>query len=173
MNDSISTLGIRDIHLPSDVAWWPLASGWWLLMALGLFFIVLTYQKLKKRRALHAFKNDPKKLLSQAQKLLNKVDQISDNNGVIKEISVLLRRIAMSLYGREKVAGLTGKEWLVFLDETGETDSFYLGKGQVLVDQPYKEYTDYDRNELVKMTSEWLATQIQYEQETEQGCRRV
>ena len=27
---------LRDLHLPEPVGWWPLAWGWWILIALAL-----------------------------------------------------------------------------------------------------------------------------------------
>ncbi len=49
-----SELGLRDIHLPGDIPWWPPAPGSWLLGAalLGLIFIVLLrYRRLRRHRA--------------------------------------------------------------------------------------------------------------------------
>ena len=33
---------LNDIQTPSDVDWWPLAWGWWAVIALALLIIVLT-----------------------------------------------------------------------------------------------------------------------------------
>ena len=30
-------LPLRDLHLPEPINWWPLAPGWWLVIALVLF----------------------------------------------------------------------------------------------------------------------------------------
>ena len=27
-------LPLRDLHLPAEVGWWPLAPGWWVLIAI-------------------------------------------------------------------------------------------------------------------------------------------
>jgi hypothetical protein len=47
MNGSSSSPNIdlsqlKDIHLPDDISWWPLAIGWWLLITIlpTIFFII-------------------------------------------------------------------------------------------------------------------------------------
>ncbi len=154
-------LPIRDIHLPDSVPWWPIAPGWWLLFLLGLFFVLLVYQKRIRQRRLQHRKLNQKTQLYQAQQLLEKLNKNTDNKQLIKEISVLLRRTAMSLYGREEIAGLTGKAWLQFLDDKGETNVFSEGAGRVLIDQPYKKITRYERDELITITQQWLTAQAQ------------
>ena len=34
MNEN--ALPLRDLHLPDAIGWWPLAPGWWVLIALSL-----------------------------------------------------------------------------------------------------------------------------------------
>ena len=29
-----NTLPLRDLHLPDAIGWWPLAPGWWVVIAL-------------------------------------------------------------------------------------------------------------------------------------------
>lgn len=67
----------------------------------------------------------------------------------------------MSLYGRENVAGLTGTQWLNFLDNKGATTDFSDGSGQVLIQQPYKKLTHYDRKQVISITKQWLLSQPQ------------
>jgi len=37
----VPDIAIRDIHLPDAISWWPLAPGWWGLLALIVIAIVL------------------------------------------------------------------------------------------------------------------------------------
>ncbi|MBL4711699.1 MAG: DUF4381 domain-containing protein [Gammaproteobacteria bacterium] len=43
-------LNLKDIHLPEPILWWPLAPGWWMVIALlfvavGLLVIAKKYIK--------------------------------------------------------------------------------------------------------------------------------
>ena len=38
-------LPLRDLHLPPDIGWWPMAPGWWVLLAIAAAALVwLSYQ---------------------------------------------------------------------------------------------------------------------------------
>ena len=37
------SLELRDIHLPEPISWWPIAPGWWLLLALILALIAFAF----------------------------------------------------------------------------------------------------------------------------------
>ena len=160
-NETENELPIRDIHLPDNVDWWPIAPGWWLLFLLTLFAILLVYKKFKKssnNQTPESEKNN--KTITNALNLLNEINSIDNNKQAIIKISILLRRTAMSLYGRENVAGLTGAQWLNFLDNKGATTDFSDGSGQVLIQQPYKKLTHYNRKQVVSITKQWLQAQV-------------
>ena len=53
-------------------------------------------------------------------------------------LSALMRQTAQDLSRHYPVAGLSGHRWLVFLDETGNTQDFTRGPGRVLIDAPYQ-----------------------------------
>jgi hypothetical protein len=44
----------------------------------------------------------------------------------------LVKRVALAAFPRERVASLSGQEWLAFLDATGRTDAFTHGPGRTL-----------------------------------------
>src|SRR5690606_20856396 len=48
------TLPLRDLHLPDPVGWWPLAPGWWILLALVLVALLLAWRVLHLRRRRNA-----------------------------------------------------------------------------------------------------------------------
>lgn len=153
---------IRDIHLPENASWWPIAPGWWLLFLISLFFLVLIYKKLKQQKIKYVSKyNNHPNIINKALKQLNNISQQTDDKQIIKQLSILLRRTAMSLYKNENVAGLTGNNWLYFLDNKGNTTEFSEGIGQALIAQPYQKKTDYPKKKLIKLTKKWLIIQKQ------------
>ncbi len=98
-----NTLPLADIHLHSAPGMWPLAWGWWLVIAATLALIIAIVIGLRAR----AKKTRAQKEALQA---LNTVTSLADMNA-------LLKRAALSYFDREHVAGLTGAAWLRFLDE--------------------------------------------------------
>ncbi|PMN90581.1 DUF4381 domain-containing protein [Enterovibrio norvegicus] len=97
-----NTLPLADIHLQTAPGIWPLAWGWWLVIAATLAVIIMIVMWLRARA---------KKTRAQKEALqtLNTVTSLADMNA-------LLKRAALSYFNREHVAGLTGAAWLRFLD---------------------------------------------------------
>ena len=105
---------LRDIHLPDPVAWWPLAPGWWILLILVVVSIaaVLLWRRGQQKQR---FK---KQALAEVQLLNQAYQQHYDARRYLVEVSVFLRRLAVSRFPRAEVAGLTGSAWIEFLDQT-------------------------------------------------------
>lgn len=148
-------LPLRDIHLPDTILWWPLAIGWWLVIAVVLLIVLgigLFYTLNKKSRREQQVINDALVVLQQLAEEQNKAI-------FIRGISALLRRVCVSLYGRQQVAGLTGESWLRFLDRKGKTKAFTQGVGRILLDHPYQQQIDYSRQALLVLVQIWLQQQ--------------
>jgi Domain of unknown function (DUF4381) len=76
---------------------------------------------------------------------------------VLQDISVLLRRIAISRYPRHDVAALTGESWLAFLDRTfDDGTSFQSGIGRVLLSGPYVNDAHVDSTSLFSLCERWI-----------------
>ncbi len=148
---------LKDIHLPSDVSWWPLAPGWWILLALFfLIFALFIYLYIRSQR-----QSRQEIIIEQALQVFDNLQQQSLNpKALITELSALLRRTAISLYGREKVANLAGEKWLLFLDQYGATQAFSNGVGQAFADQPYRPEVAYNQQALLALTQNWLKKQL-------------
>ena len=128
------TLQLEDIHLPDDPTMWPPAYGWWIVLVLILFAGVLIPSRGYHYRKLH---RQRKRILDALSNLQADLQQQGDNKA-LANINRLLRRLALMHYPREQVASLTGKQWLAFLDKSGETRDFTQGAGQLLADAPYR-----------------------------------
>lgn len=103
---------LNDIHLPPPVTWWPLANSVWALLV-GIFGVLMGFSWYQWKR----FQNNRYR-----REALNIFATLQHNNSSlntkIAEINQLLKQVAMTNYGRKKVAALTGKEWLNFLQQT-------------------------------------------------------
>lgn len=162
---------LRDIHLPDGVSWWPPAPGWWVLLVVSLLATLAVWFFIRNK--LKAEDHSISHAIRQLDKLVERKD-ITDEQ-LIRQLSKLLRRASMSLYGRKKIAGLAGEDWLAFLDskwvanrshskkqknkDASKPTAFQRGKGRVLLDQPYKKQTEYERSQLIKLVRQWLMEQ--------------
>ena len=151
MNPDIESLPLKDIHLPDPVGWWPLAPGWWILLGVIILLAVLYFfiQRLRDKRRL------AKVAMSQFDQLVANYQQHGDSQAFLNELSVLLRRLSISAFPVNDVAGLTGESWLGFLDATRQsktgTVNFNSSIGQLLVNAPYQRSANISRNEIDKL----------------------
>lgn len=150
---SHAALQLRDIHLPAEPGFWPPAPGWWIL-AVVLLALLFWVTRIGLRRY---------RLRRQRQRILAMLDDLQrDNNAVtpkrIAQISSLLRRLALMRYPRQRVAALTGRDWLRFLDESGGNGRFSQGPGQVLASGPYQPTlsSDLDIGALSTLLRDWI-----------------
>jgi len=151
-------LPLRDIHLPEPIVWWPPAPGWWLLAALCLLLLIFGIIRLRRRRLRGRLPRSARKAL---KSLAAQYRQDEDGAKLARELSVLMRRIAVTLYPRREVARLTGEAWLEFLDRplrgTKEPEAFRSGIGRVLLEAPYNPRCQVDGKALLKLTERWIA----------------
>lgn len=125
---------LRDIHLPTPISWWPLALGWYALLAI-LLSVSIGLIYLSHKRRLHAqAKNQALKLLD-----IYKANHEKEPNTQLMSarISELLRRVALVYYPRSDVASLNGKDWIVFLNKTGKGIDFNP-VASMLLESPFK-----------------------------------
>ena len=128
-------LPLRDIHMPEMVGWWPLAPGWWFLIALaaaGLGYLLyrryLAWRSNAARRA----------ALAELSRIRRDYEQGSDALTLAKSLSELLRRSMLAYAPRGEVAGLTGDRWLRWLDRGLDDRPFTAGSGRNIESLPYR-----------------------------------
>ncbi|PPK78286.1 uncharacterized protein DUF4381 [Methylobacter tundripaludum] len=148
-------LDLKDIHEPEAIGWWPPAIGWWVLavsIPLLIILLVWLYKRLTRKTALKT----AKKILAQIKR-----DAARDNLQKLGELSVLVRRVAISVSPRAKAAGLTGRQWLEFLDTSVKGTPFSEGIGQLLADAPYRKTppTELEISQLIDLCEDWLKSQ--------------
>ena len=155
MNPALSQL--HDIHLPARISWWPPAPGWWLLAATVLLAAVVLYavHRLRNRNHWRRF------ALMELMRLRERnVPQHAAPRAVVSELSILLRRVAISRFPRAEVAALNGDAWLAFLDRSlGESAAFQSDVGRLLSTVPYRPEMTIDSSTLsalFALAERWL-----------------
>jgi hypothetical protein len=143
-------LPLRDIHLPQPIGWWPPAIGWWLLVVLvPLLIAALIWLTRRARRMTPA-----KLALCELDRL--QADEITSPQEKAATLSALLRRVAITLFPRQEVAGLAGDEWLRWLDQFMGKPLFSEGPGRGLIEAPYQPIGAVDAEVLAIICREWL-----------------
>ena len=108
------SLPLRDIHLPMPVGIWPLAPGWWFLIAALLMAIAVILFLIQRHRRPTALKQ----ALSEVERLLDTSELSNFQRN--QEISLILKQLAVTSYPREDVAGLSGREWIEWIRSQSE-----------------------------------------------------
>ena len=161
--DPASLQNLNDIVLPATVGWWPLAPGWYFLI--GLLLTVLAWLGY---RSLHLWMNNRyrRAALRELQSLEERI-HASEERGAevrdakLRQIPILLKRTALSVYPRSQVASLSGKDWFHFLNSTVENPSFteFIANTLSKISYSSGELSDIDSTAtaaLLNASRQWL-----------------
>ena len=170
LNPDPATLPLRELHLPESIGWWPPAPGWWILPGLVLLGAAVTWycRLLYKRHKYSAINMARKELVG----IRSRYAADRDARHCVRSVSGLLRRLCISIFPRAETAGLTGAEWLAFLqggakpDGTGQQpggggrnngDERLQDIGKVLLEAPYRQQvTEEEVESLIGFCSDWI-----------------
>ena len=143
---------LKDIRTPEPVSWWPLAPGWWMLAAISavILFALARFLLQRRRRIKVLAKRELDELWRDY--LISK-----DKQSFLQDVSILLRRTAICVDSRDKVAALTGEAWLQYLDSGMSAPEFSDGSGRVLINGPYrKAELDFEPQSLYLLVNRWV-----------------
>jgi len=145
-----TALPLRDLHLPDAIGWWPLAPGWWVVVA--ILGAVLGYILLRTYRRWQF--NAPRRY-AMRELARYEAEYLEHRNPVMlgKQLSELLRRGMLAYAPRDEVAGLTGGDWLAWLDRGMPLPYFHTEGGKSLLNLPYRDpdgdFSDIDISALL------------------------
>jgi|ERR1700733_3803401 Domain of unknown function (DUF4381) len=101
---------LHDFYQPPPPAWTPQTVGWYILFAIAGLVVIWTAVPLVRGW----FANRYRRAALQELALLPP-----------SEFSALLKRTALAAWPRERVASLSGAEWLKFLNEAAGDETFH------------------------------------------------
>ena len=108
MNPADPLSQLRSIHLPEPISWWPLAPGWWILIAISLvlitWLIFVTHQNYKKQL-----------YRRQALLELKQITNIYTPEKQAQQAWLLLKQTVDSAYPDQNASALSLAELLSFL----------------------------------------------------------
>lgn len=147
---------LHDIITAEPAPFWPPAPGWIgvlavisLLVLTGLVWMIIHRQQNRYRH----------EALSELARLETLAAASDNQYEAVCNMSVLLKRTALTAFPRPEVATLSGTAWFTFLDSTGGT-GFTKGHGEALESAIYQT-TDHPLNhaqftELVSEIRRWI-----------------
>lgn len=151
--DTNALAELKNIHLPKPISIFPLAIGWYILSALIICVIcLLIWWQLKKRKQ--------QKYINNIYQLLDKIEVKSrgaTTSDIIAEVSILMKRVAITKFSEKYPHTLFGEKWLQFLDVTGKTRDFTCGAGKNLLNIYQKHGID-NHDEFFAVIKQWLRT---------------
>jgi hypothetical protein len=102
MSDTPTSLDrLHDLVLPPAVPWWPLAPGWYAVIALALVAAAWMTLRAWRRWQANAYRREAMRELASLQSA--------------EAIAELLRRTALAIAPRPEIAQKTGSAWLDWL----------------------------------------------------------
>ncbi len=151
---------LHDIHELDPVSIWPLATGWWLMLA-GTALLILLFIGLRRwrpdwRRYLprYGWSRDAARELTALRDRVGR----GDAKTLAACLSELLRRIAIARCGRDRCAGLHGEPWLAWLADHDPDGFDWRARGRLLLELPYAPPAELgDQPELINLIDAALA----------------
>ena len=143
-------LELKDAHAPAPIGF-ELAIGWWMMMILLTVLSLWLFLKLFKRYQARRYRI----LALKEAKVLFKEHQ-ADTVRYVQEWAMLLKRVALTAYPNEKIAHLSGKDWLQFLDKKAKTNHFTRGEGKIFMDGPYRPEITINAKALQQLGEFWI-----------------
>jgi hypothetical protein len=147
--DPTSLDRLHEVIVPQPVPWWPPAPGWIVIGCLLALILVYWLIRSVRQWQSNCYRREALELLENAH-----------SSGA--ELATLVKRVALSVYPRTRVASLTGEQWLAFLDQTGRTDAFTKGSGRWIARLAYEPHLitslpDAERGGLLAAVRDWIA----------------
>ncbi|MDJ0858668.1 MAG: DUF4381 domain-containing protein [Dinoroseobacter sp.] len=117
---------LEPVPEPEPISMVPQTVGWvWLGVLVAALTVWLARRVIRHRRA-NAYRRAA-------------LAALQDAGDDPAQIAVVLRRVAVTAYSRDKVASLSGADWLAFLDSSFSGTGFRNGPGTVLASAPFTE----------------------------------
>jgi hypothetical protein len=134
---------LHGFYQPPPPSWMPQTIGWYVVFGIVILLLVWMGWRAWAHWRHNRYRREALRELAQADS---------------SAIPALLKRTALAVWPREKVASLSGDAWLQFLEAHGRKNSFSSGPGHVLLDLDYRGagLTSQEERALRELASEWI-----------------
>ena len=159
--NNFEQLPLRDIHLPESVSWWPPGLGWWLLLAVSIPVAFLIWKGIKKLSVRRRQRNLRRLTQRELDRIEAEYNATTNTNKLLQDLSILVRRVAMTNHPRQDVAGLCGQKWEGWLRDPAVGRGLNEQSIQLLVDGPYRKDLTVDAAALLPVYRGWIESVVQ------------
>jgi hypothetical protein len=119
LNPQDPLAALHPLREPGAIGWWPLAPGWWVLIALLLLLLCAIGYFIYRRYRANAYR---RQAADQLQGLHNKWLASGDSQIFLGGMNALLKSVALEVFPRRDVASRSGADWVAFLNQTSAAD---------------------------------------------------
>lgn len=149
-------LPLRDIKLPTEPGFWPLAPGWWILIV--LLVVLLLWLAIKWYR--HSVKKSRWQEINQQLTVLeNSYKKNNDNQQLLTDVSTFLRRFVKFQLKQHQATTLAGNSWVAYLNQFHSAQPFAPYESALTVGV-YQAQCDYDAAGLLQTTRDFIKQQV-------------
>jgi Domain of unknown function (DUF4381) len=134
---------LHDYYKPAPPTWTPQTTGWYVLFAIGVLLLLWLAIRIIRHWLENRYRREALRKLAVATP---------------DQFSALLKRTALAVWPREKVASLSGDAWLKFLGDAAATESFRSTPGNRIEDVALSRsaVSVQDAQVLRAIAAEWI-----------------
>ncbi len=160
MADPASLSNLRDIVEPATISLWPSAPGQILLCIMTLLWVSASVLLLWQRRQRNTYR---RVALHELANIEEQIKSPQTRTAALRQLSILLKRVALAVYPRCEIASLTGNSWIAFLDQSMGGNSFSKGPVKVITstmfeEDPGADLTTSDCNQIIQTVRRWITS---------------
>lgn len=126
---------LADIVVPPPVPWIPQTWGWAALAVVVLALGVWALVRWRRHREANRYRNEA---LAELARLEARLNDPAARSEALAAMPPLLKRVALVVWPRPKVASLTEQQWVGFLRANGGGDEFPDAAARILDDVEYR-----------------------------------
>ena len=149
-------LPLRDIKLPPEPGFWPLAPGWWILAVVALLLLIWiglkAYQRQQRKKRWLAIEQQLSVLEFEFQTQQNKQQ-------LLQQLSAFLRRFVRHHLHDEQALSASGQDWIAYLNQWLPGEPF-TPFSEALTTGLYQPTCDYDEATLLMLTRQLIKSQV-------------
>lgn len=151
---------LQGLELPAEIGWWPIAWGWWALMALIIIIAVGSVIYWRRNR----YRFFAKKRLTV---YFYDYQQTNNLHVYCQQAAHLLRELAITRYGRSVVSSLNGNAWIIFLNAKVKRPTFDETIATYLTQAPFCDehyFNDHFNDANISKLHNQLLTWVRHHQ---------
>jgi len=149
---------LHPLRDPAAIGWWPLAPGWWILIALAVLALAMLCYVLLKRYRANAYRRMALQQLQDIRSRLGDAVEIDQQfHSAIGDINALLKSVALRIFPRHDIAALSGEAWLTFLNKTRQSKASDTEFSTSFANAAYQQQPpELDAEQLFRASQSWI-----------------